>query len=150
MSTIPTPEPGATPPGAAPPDAVPTGSRPPGGAGAGTSLGVDPSVAGLLAYAFGWLSGLVILLLEKQHRPVRFHAAQSLVLWGAVSVFWIVVSATVWIPFLGWILGLVGLVLIPVFIGLWVFTMIKGYQQADLRLPLVATIADRLADGVGR
>jgi uncharacterized membrane protein len=35
-------------------------------------------VSGLLAYLFGWVTGLVFFLIEKEHREVRFHAAQSI------------------------------------------------------------------------
>jgi hypothetical protein len=43
----------------------------------GTSLGVDANLLGLLAYLFSIISGVLILVLEKRHAEVRFHAAQS-------------------------------------------------------------------------
>jgi uncharacterized membrane protein len=39
-----------------------------------TSTGLEENVAGLLCYLFGWVSGLVFLLLETENRFVRFHA----------------------------------------------------------------------------
>jgi uncharacterized membrane protein len=40
--------------------------------------GLSENLAALLSYVFGWITGLIFLLLDK--RPyVRFHAAQSIV-----------------------------------------------------------------------
>ena len=47
----------------------------------GTNL--DPKVAGALCYAFGWITGLVFFLIEKNDDFVRFHAMQSIILFGA-------------------------------------------------------------------
>ena len=42
------------------------------------SLGLDANVAAALAYVLGWISGVVLLLTERQNRFVRFHALQSI------------------------------------------------------------------------
>ncbi len=43
------------------------------------------NVAGMLCYLFGWVSGLVFLLLDR--RPfVRYHAAQSVALFATLSI----------------------------------------------------------------
>lgn len=117
---------------------------PPAAGGTTTSTGLEPAIAGLLAYALGWLSGLVLFLIEKDHRPTRFHAAQSLVLFGGATVFWVAVSALVWIPVLGWLIAIVGLLMTPVFLGLWIFLMVRAYQLHEVRLPVIASLADRL------
>src|SRR5271167_2678362 len=57
---------------------------------AGTS-GLQENVAGLLCYVLGWLTGLIFLLIDK--RPfVRFHAAQSIVVFGALFLIRVVIS----------------------------------------------------------
>ena len=59
-----------------------------------SSTGLDENIAALLSYVFGWISGLIFFLIEKDSRLVRFHAMQSLlfnILVGvAVFVLWIV------------------------------------------------------------
>ena len=41
------------------------------------TAGIEENIAGLLCYIFGWISGLIFLLIDK--RPfVKFHAAQSI------------------------------------------------------------------------
>ena len=60
-------------PAAAAPSAAPAG----GAAAAPPTAGMEENIAGLLCYVFGWVSGLIFLLIDK--RPfVKFHAAQSI------------------------------------------------------------------------
>src|SRR5215213_8757760 len=58
-----------------------------------SSTGLDENVAALLSYIFGWVSGLIFFLIEKDSRLVRFHAMQSIlfnVLFGVIGiVLWI-------------------------------------------------------------
>ena len=51
-----------------------------------TSMGLDESVAGLLCYIVGWITGIVFLVLEKENKFVRFHALQSLLTFLPLSV----------------------------------------------------------------
>src|ERR1700683_3111222 len=56
---------------------------------AGGTTGMDENVAGLLCYALGWVTGLIFFLIDK--RPfVRFHAAQSIVVFGGLDIIWVV------------------------------------------------------------
>lgn len=102
-------------------------------------MGMEPNVASLLAYVLGWLSGLVIYLMEKENLEVRFHAAQSIIVFGALTVLNLVLGA---IPFIGWILvpfvTLAGVVL-------WVLLMIKGYNQEHYKLPMAGDYAEKMA-----
>lgn len=60
----------------------PAPAAPPGGAG----TGLDPRVAAVVAYSAWWITGLAFLSLEKSDPSVRFHAAQSVVVFGLASV----------------------------------------------------------------
>ena len=54
-----------------------------------TNLGVAPNVGGLLCYVpccIGFIFSMVVAIVEKQSRFVRFHAFQSLLLHGAAFV----------------------------------------------------------------
>src|SRR5271154_5428830 len=58
---------------------------------ASTQSGMSENVAGLLCYLLGWITGLIFFLIDK--RPfVRFHAAQSIVVFGGLTVIRIVLS----------------------------------------------------------
>ena len=48
-------------------------------AGATQSSGMDPKLAGLLAYLIPPITGIIFFIIEKTNRVVRWHAAQSIV-----------------------------------------------------------------------
>jgi len=57
----------------------------------GTQSGLSENVAGLLCYVLGWVTGLIFYFIDK--RPfVRFHAAQSIVVFGGLTIIRIVLS----------------------------------------------------------
>ncbi len=102
-----------------------------------TSLGIDENIESLLCYVLGWVTGLVLFLLEKENKTVRFHAVQSMVVFGALSVLQIVLAAlrlpgTLLLP----VIGLIGLVL-------WVLLMVKAYQGGRFKLPIAGDIAEK-------
>jgi uncharacterized membrane protein len=106
---------------------------------AASSEGLAENVAGLLCYALGWVTGLIFLLIDK--RPwVKFHAAQSIAVFGGLTI--IRIGLLFMTHFLGWgiqaLLGLIGFVL-------WIFLMVKAYQHETVRIPIAADIADSLA-----
>ncbi|MEJ2738816.1 MAG: DUF4870 domain-containing protein [Dehalococcoidia bacterium] len=100
-----------------------------------TSTGLEENVAGLLCYVLGWITGLVFILIEKENKMVRFHALQSIIVFGAISVVSIIVS---WIPFIGYILGILLSILALV---LWILLMIKAYQGEKYKIPVAGDIA---------
>lgn len=114
-----------------------------------SSTGLDANVAGLLAYLFGWVSGLVFFLIEKNSVTVRFHALQSLLLSGAFLALWILVTILSVIlhmiklaalaKVIGFLLPLIGLAVFAVTI----ICMIKAYQNEKLKLPVIGDIAEK-------
>jgi uncharacterized membrane protein len=106
---------------------------------AASSEGLAENVAGLLCYVLGWVTGLIFLLIDK--RPwVKFHAAQSIAVFGGLTI--IRIGLLFMSHLLGWaIFALIGLVSFV----LWIFLMIKAYQHETVRIPIAADIADSLA-----
>jgi uncharacterized membrane protein len=100
-----------------------------------SSLNISENIAALIAYLFGWLSGLVIFLLEKESRFVRFHALQSLIFFGAMSLILGILGR---IPVIGWVFAVVGGIIT---FGFWIIGMIKAYQGELYRFPIVGDIA---------
>jgi uncharacterized membrane protein len=102
-----------------------------------TASGFDENVAGALSYGVGWISGLLFFVTEPQNTFVRFHAMQSILVFGTACVMFVVCLS---IPFLGWILS------IFVFYGsaaLWLILMFKAYQGERFKLPIAGDIAER-------
>ena len=102
-----------------------------------TSTGLEANVAGLLCYVLGWISGLVFILIEKENKFVRFHAMQSIIVFGVLSVASIVLG---WIP----VLNLVIVPLISVLgLVLWIVLMVKAYQGDKYKLPWAGDLAEK-------
>ena len=57
-----------------------------------TSTGMNQNVAGLLCYLAGWITGLIFFLIEKENRFVRFHAMQSIITFGSLTVLFMVLG----------------------------------------------------------
>ncbi|MDP3011744.1 MAG: hypothetical protein Q8N27_03415, partial [Candidatus Hydromicrobium sp.] len=55
-----------------------------------SSTGMEPKIAVLLAYLFSWLGGLIIWLMEKENKFVKWNALQSLIL-GIIDVAIVIV-----------------------------------------------------------
>jgi uncharacterized membrane protein len=102
-----------------------------------TSSGLQENVAGLLCYLAGWLTGIIFLIIEKENQFVRFHAWQSIFVFGAFTVVEIVLS---FIPVIGWVISwLLGVL---AFI-LWIILMLKAYQGARYKLPISGDLAEK-------
>jgi len=102
-----------------------------------TSLGMQPNLAGLLCYFFGFITGLVFYFVEKKNKFVRFHAMQSIVVFGSFFVANLVLLV---VPVLGVIIG--GLLSLLSLV-LWVLLMIKAYQGEMFKLPIAGDIAEK-------
>ncbi len=89
------------------------------------------------SYLLGFLTGIVMLLIEKESKFVRFHAMQSTILFGGVFVANIALG---FIPILGW---LVGLVLSLVAFILWIACMWKAFQGELYKVPYVGELAEK-------
>jgi len=127
----------------------------PGAAGGGASSpvgGLAPNVAAMLSYLlFGWIGGLIMYLTQRD-REVRFHAAQSILIfgglniicWGAWTLMWgvevvnFVAGSFLFAMVFYWLVSLLSFVL-------WIFLSIQGYQLKHTKLPVVGTIAERWA-----
>jgi len=104
----------------------------------GSSTGLEPNVAGLLCYLGGWISGIVFLVIEEKNKFVRFHALQSIVTFGALTVAGALLG---WIPYAGDVFRIT--IGILAFI-LWVALMVKAYQGELYKVPLAGQVAEGL------
>lgn len=102
-----------------------------------TSMGLEQNIAGLLCYVLGWVTGIIFLILEKESQFVRFHAMQSIVVFGAITVVDIILS---FIPFIGWVLSWIVSVLAFI---LWIVLMVKAYQGQRYKLPWAGNFAEK-------
>ncbi|MEM5766490.1 MAG: DUF4870 domain-containing protein [Candidatus Aenigmatarchaeota archaeon] len=102
-----------------------------------TSLGMSENLEALLAYLLGWFTGIILYLIEKKSKFVRFHALQSTITFLVLGVVGLAFGT---IPFIGlFFSGIVNLITIIV----WVVYMIKAYEGEWFELPLFGEIAKK-------
>ncbi len=113
--------------------------------------GMSENVAAFLCYLVGWVTGIIFFLIDK--RPfVRFHAAQSIVVFGGLHVINIMVGIVFGAGMMmrggfgafGMGAALYGLISLVAFI-LWILLMVKAYQHEKFEVPIAAGIAKSFA-----
>ena len=111
-------------------------------------FGLSENIAAALSYIFGPFSGIVVLVMEKENKFVRFHALQSI-------IWFLFLMIGGWVlQFLSAILGsipivgiLLSLVISPVLwiggIVYWVskaYLVFKAIQGATYKIPVVGDV----------
>ena len=118
-------------------------------AGAGNT-GLDPRVASVVAYSAWWITGVLFLVVEKSDHQVRFHAAQSIVVFGTVSAVMAVAYGTA-LPLMLVSDGAARLVLTLAdvtwlaAIALWAWLLVKAAKGEAWCVPGLAGTVTRLA-----
>ncbi len=109
-----------------------------------TTTGLAPNVAGLLCYLGAWITGIIFLVIEQKNKWVRFHATQSIIVFGTLLIASLILG---WIPFVGpafsAIIGITGFIL-------WIVLMVKAYSGERYKLPIAGDIAESIVSVPGR
>jgi uncharacterized membrane protein len=104
----------------------------------GTSTGLSPNIAGLLCYVGIWISGIIFFVLEQKSKFVRFHAAQSIVAFGTITVAGILLGL---IPVVGRafasIIGIIGFIV-------WIIMIVKASNGEWYKLPWAGDVAEKI------
>ena len=104
-----------------------------------SSTGLSANVAGLLCYVAGWITGIVFIVLEKKSIFVKFHAWQSIMTFGVLTVAYLILM---WIPVIGWILS----ILIWIAMGiLWIILLIQAGTGKMWKVPWAGNWAEKQA-----
>lgn len=97
----------------------------------------NPNLHAALAYALGAITGIIFLLIEKENDYIRFHAAQSTIVFG---ILWIIG----FIP----VLNILSVLIWPITLILWVVLMYKAYQGERFALPVIGDLAEKLKQSI--
>ncbi len=104
-----------------------------------TSTGLEENVAALLCYVGWWVSGIVFLIIENDNKTIRFHAFQSIIVFGAATILLLVFG---WIPF-------VNIFMVPIIaliaVAVWIALMVKAGQGGRYKLWVAGDQAERWA-----
>jgi uncharacterized membrane protein len=128
--------------------------QPPPAPPPGATTGLPSRLASTLAYLAWWLTGLLFLVLERRDSHVRFHAMQSVLTFGTVSLaavalgglalLLVMVSYTAmrFVGYLAQVVWIAGVVL-------WVVCMMKAYAGERWKVPVIGQLAEDLTKHVG-
>jgi uncharacterized membrane protein len=120
-----------------------------------SSLGLDANVAAGLSYCGWWLTGVLVYFGERDSRFVRFHAFQSIVYTGAltiVSVLGYVAASLLMDAYVATHVhaydtlskGVALLAFLMVLVAWW-FPLVAAFCGHMLRIPYIAPYAERYA-----
>jgi len=126
----------------------PYGTPPPGAQSplGPTSIGMQPNIEAGLSYVLGWVTGLIFFLVEKQNRFVRFHAMQSILFFGGLTVIRIILGVIGDFPVLGFFAGLVGVAVGIIGLVGYIVLLINAFQGRYFKLPIVGDYAEKYAN----
>ena len=115
-----------------------------------TSMGMEENIASFLSYLAGFITGLIFYFGEKENKVVRFHALQSIGFSLLVVAIWIVLSifTGIFIAAMSWTLlsiwGIVSLIIWLGVLALWIFLMVRAFQGAKFKLPIIGDICEKM------
>jgi uncharacterized membrane protein len=130
MSQIPPPPPGQPPP-----------------MGGMQAAGSNKKLYTILAYGLWWIGGLIFLFVGKDDPDVKWNAAQSIVIFGGLSIVSFILG---FIP----IIGLLGIILWLIGVIYWIIFLILSIQGNGEKIPapvigpMIAGTVDQLAASV--
>jgi len=109
--------------------------------GAQGSVGPNKKTYSILAYLFGWITGIIFLFVGKDDPDVKWNAAQSIVIFGGLSV----------IIFILQFIPIIHLLVIPLWlIGFiyWLIFLVQGLQGTGQRLqaPVIGSFINPYVD----
>ena len=118
-----------------------------------TSTGVDPRLSSVLCYAGWWITGIVFLFAERRHAGVRFHAAQSIVVFGAVTAALLLFGGASAVTFFlatrtFQLVQMISNVLWLAAVVLWLYLLLKAWRGETWQVPLAGDLAKRIASSV--
>jgi uncharacterized membrane protein len=113
-----------------------------------TSLGMTENVEGLLCYLFGWVTGLIFLLAEKNSKFVKFHAIQSLLFGIVFTALYFIIDSILLVAFwyLWSIISLLTTLIALGYLGLSIYLMVKAYKNVTFKLPIIGAYAEKAAN----
>jgi len=117
--------------------------------GGGSGAGMDTRTGAFLSYLLWWVTGIIFLFVGKENPTIKYHAAQSVVFFGSITVLNIILGILANIGPL-WILGYIGdIVWLIGFIG-WIYCLYKAWTANGERfaLPVVGGFVTPYAEQV--
>jgi len=90
----------------------------------------------------GIIVSIIFLFVEKKNAFIRFHAAQSLVTFGAIFILNVILGYVPGGKLVQVVLGILQLIL-------WILLMIQAYKGVKYKLPYIGDLAEELLKKMG-
>ncbi len=117
-----------------------------------SSTGMSANTAGLLCYVAGWITGIVFAVLEKKSKVVKFHAWQSIMTFGVLSVVQLIVApilsgiaVATFSPGLLVASGVLSVIVWVVTVGFWIALMVLAGTGKMWKVPWAGKWAEKRA-----
>lgn len=111
-------------------------------------FGLQPNLASGLAYLFGVVGGIIMLVGGGTNRFAKWSAAQSISIYILAIIGFIVAFIFGIIPHLGLLGGIIGIV-VYFYTGIcWLWGTIAGFMGKEVRFPVTSSLCDKLFGGV--
>jgi uncharacterized membrane protein len=98
------------------------------------------NIKGLWCYALGWLSGIFFLTTSWDNKFVRFHAIQSIIFFGLITL------AEIFTMNIPGISGLIFIFFIMISMISWKWLMWTAFKGEMFHLPLIGYLAGQLSN----
>ena len=108
-----------------------------------TSTGLKPTTAALLCYVGIWVAGIIFLLIEPKNRFVRFHAMQSVIVFGILTLAGIILGS---LPVVGG--GFSSVISVVGFI-LWLVLIVKAAGGQLYKVLWAGNFAEKMLASLG-
>jgi len=115
-----------------------------------SSTGLSANVAGLLCYVAGWVTGIVFIILEKKSIFVKFHAWQSIMTFGILTVAHLILSTMLraiafatFLPGLAVFAGVLGTIIWIMMVILWIILVIQAGTGKMWKVPWAGDWAEK-------
>jgi uncharacterized membrane protein len=102
-----------------------------------TPFGLQPNVAAGLAYLFGLIGGIIMLVGGGTNKFVKWAACQSIMLSIVYIAAIVIIDVLVAVVHL-YVLGLVGMIVGLLVLVAYIYCLVFAFQGKEARLPLIA------------
>lgn len=108
-----------------------------------TSLGLSKNLEALCSYVLLFISGFILLIIEKDNKYVRFHAMQSFATFGLLAVLSFAISVVGGLPIIGIFCGILKSLVNLISFVLWILLMYKAYKGEMFKVPVIGDIVEK-------
>ena len=101
---------------------------------------LNEKMAALVAYSFFFITGIMVIIMERENKFVRFAALQSIVFFILMALVGTTIGVLSIIPILGWIFRVVGSFIAIVTVVTWLFLMLTAAAGKAIKIPIIGQI----------